>query len=586
MKRILYTLGILCFCTSAFAQFPSPYCGPIAFEAAVEPITQVTFAGIDNSSPASDGSPDHENFTAISGSVTAGQSYPIAVEGNTAGDFVTLVAFFADWNQDDDFNDQGETYQLGSIVNSTGTDGIVLNGTVQVPGTALGGSTRMRMVKIWDSGFLPNACNDSGAVYGQMEDYTLDVTAIPQCLTGDLYPGTTVSAFSCDGSQTVISNQSFAGEYFNVAVTDGDTYIFRSSVPTDFFTVSTDNGVSAALSGTTPFVWQSTLTGTIQVYLHSDINCGVEDVARITTISCGTACLYGDLFPAQTITPAVCDGTTANLMTDVAYGAQYANVAVQAGSVYTFSSSVATDHFTISEDGSAALASGAGPFAWQATLTGTVRVYLHADALCGPSANVRSTYVTCDLLEIPGCLSFTEPADGDTLYVSVGQYLVSAPQLLSGGPYQGYTVYIGNAPMDPFYSFDVPNSLPFTFNLDETDIGNIYYWWTVPYNAAGTSTCEPTAMSFTVLEAPLGVEEAEVARLRVHPNPVADVLTLSDTQHAVRVELLNALGQVILSEQVKGPQHQLDLSTLPAGSYMVRTIGKDRTGRTAHVIKR
>jgi hypothetical protein len=586
MRKLYFTLVLLVSGTCSFAQFPAPYCGPITFEAAVEPITQVTFAGIDNSSPASDGSPEHENFTAISGSVTAGQSYPIAVEGNTAGDFVTLVALFADWNQDDDFNDQGETYQLGTIINSTGTDGIVLNGTVQVPGTAFGGSTRMRMVKIWDSGFLPNACNDSGAVYGQMEDYTLDVTAIPQCLSGDLFPTTAVSASDCDGGQTVISEQSFAGQYFNVTVSAGQTYVFRSSVPTDFFTVSTDNGVNAAFSGTSPFVWESTLTGTVQVYLHSDINCGVEDVARITTIACGTECLNGDLFPAQTFTPSVCDGTTANLITDAAEAGQYANVTVQAGGVYSFSSSVSTDYFTISENGATSIAAGTSPFIWQATTTGTVRVYLHTDALCGSSDMARSTSVTCELLEIPGCLSFTEPADGDTLYVSVGEYQSSFPQLVSGGPIAGFTVYIGSAPNEPFYSFDVPNPQPFTFGLDASDAGNVYYWWAVPYNAAGTSTCEPVVTSFTVLASPLGVEEQDAFQRSVYPNPVTDVLTLSDTRDAVRVEVVNALGQVVLSESITAAQHRIDLSALPGGSYMVRTVARNGTVRNAVVMKR
>ena len=214
MKKITPTFLMLLLCSLAFAQFPSPYCGPFIFDQNEEPITLVEFAGITNSSPEIVGVTAHQDFTAQTANVTAGQSYPIALKGNTDGDFTNLFSVFFDWNQDNDFDDQGESFFIGNITNSTGIDTVVLNGNVMIPGTALAGNTRMRVVKVFEQsfGFTANACNTNLALYGEAEDYTVNVTAIAQCLTGVNFPTSIITPIACDGSITVISNQSIPVE--------------------------------------------------------------------------------------------------------------------------------------------------------------------------------------------------------------------------------------------------------------------------------------------------------------------------------------------------------------------------------------
>lgn len=76
------------------------YCHTLNFENAVEPICNVTFAGINNDSPSAiNGSPSLENFTNISAVVTAGNPYPISVTGNTETGPARVTVFF-DWDQD------------------------------------------------------------------------------------------------------------------------------------------------------------------------------------------------------------------------------------------------------------------------------------------------------------------------------------------------------------------------------------------------------------------------------------------------------------------------------------------------------
>jgi hypothetical protein len=174
LAAILMLLGV-----SAYAQFPAPYCN-ISFTSTngIEPITLVQFAGINNPSAATIGGNALEDFLSLSGDVTAGVTYPITVNGNTGGNYTNYFRVYIDWNQNNDFTDPGESYDLGSIVNNNGT-GPVLTSSIAVPVTALGGTTRMRVMKRFNT--YPTGPCQTGAGYGQGEDYTLNVTAAEDC---------------------------------------------------------------------------------------------------------------------------------------------------------------------------------------------------------------------------------------------------------------------------------------------------------------------------------------------------------------------------------------------------------------------
>lgn len=159
--------------------FPSPYCGPLDFTTDVEPITRVDVAGIDNvSSAVVNGSPAHEDFTSVEGNMLTGDSYSVAIEGNTAGNYLNRFVVFVDWNQNGVLDDPGEVFEMdNAIINSTGTDGQQALGTILVPGDALAGQTRMRVKKIYGTTDLLDPCLGTG--YGQVEDYTINVSVTP-----------------------------------------------------------------------------------------------------------------------------------------------------------------------------------------------------------------------------------------------------------------------------------------------------------------------------------------------------------------------------------------------------------------------
>ncbi|MBF6607650.1 MAG: T9SS type A sorting domain-containing protein [Flavobacterium sp.] len=255
MKKITFLLVLLLgFASSSYAQFPTPYCGPLEFQWGVEPITRVNLAGINNVTLADLGGPEHEDFTAMMGSVDTGGSYPAIFEGNTGGNYVNYFAVYADWNQDGDFDDVGETYEIGSITNSTGLDGLQVSGTVVVPATALPGSTRMRIVKSYFE--YTDACNSLENGYGQAEDYTVTVV-IPTCVAPS------------NGTASITSSTEA-----QLSWTSAETNAAIVVQPAGTGTPSTADGTGEEVTGTTYTATGLTAMTAYEFYVRND--CGTD----------------------------------------------------------------------------------------------------------------------------------------------------------------------------------------------------------------------------------------------------------------------------------------------------------------------
>jgi len=154
------------------------YCAP-QITSDVEPVTNVVFAGIDNSSsPVVNGSPALEDFrgSVEAGTVVAGQSYTITLQGNTAGTFTNYFTIYIDLNADGDYSDDGEAMNLSqTLYSSTGTDGQTVTGTIEIPATATAGLTSFRVFKR----FYDYATDPCGSYsYGQAEDYSLQIEPV------------------------------------------------------------------------------------------------------------------------------------------------------------------------------------------------------------------------------------------------------------------------------------------------------------------------------------------------------------------------------------------------------------------------
>lgn len=187
MKKI--TLLFAFFTAALNAQnFPAPYCAiSDPDEVSVEEITAVSFSGIAISNiNAADPLVD---FTGTLAPAVPGQAYSLKVYGNTYGDFDTSITAFIDWNNNGALDDSGEIYEVGTLANSNGSDGIFAEMQITVPAAAAVGTTRIRITKIYtdeESAAIVDPCAISfdafglGAFpgYGQALDFNLAVGSL------------------------------------------------------------------------------------------------------------------------------------------------------------------------------------------------------------------------------------------------------------------------------------------------------------------------------------------------------------------------------------------------------------------------
>jgi hypothetical protein len=185
MKKItLVFAALLTFGTQA-QEFPFPYCEITdAADVSVEEITSVNFDGIMISN--TDMSSVLVDQTNIIVSALIGATSTIEVEGNTYGDFNTDIVAFIDWNQNDILDDAGEIYEIGTITNSTGSDGVSVSMQITIPDDAAIGETRIRITKTYQDPESLAEINPCGIQFnpfgqgvfpgfGQALDFTLDI---------------------------------------------------------------------------------------------------------------------------------------------------------------------------------------------------------------------------------------------------------------------------------------------------------------------------------------------------------------------------------------------------------------------------
>jgi len=106
--------------------------------------------------------------------------------------------------------------------------------------------------------------------------------------TNGQWPADPVPAATCDGlTPTVATTAGYASEYSAVELVAGETYTFKSSIATDYITISTDDGATAATFGATPLMWVSDFTGVARFYTHLSDACGGNTNSRTRSFICG-----------------------------------------------------------------------------------------------------------------------------------------------------------------------------------------------------------------------------------------------------------------------------------------------------------
>lgn len=303
MRKIYFLFFVLLFSLTSKAQFPAPYC-TVNFSSGIEPITKVQFAGINNASPATVGGAALQDFLSVTAAVQQTGSYTITVEGNSDGPYTNFYRVFFDWNQDNDFADPDEMYEIGSINSSTGADGKTAYASISVPLSALLGTTRMRVVKKYGTtNPAATSCNTTG--YGEAEDYSVTVTAGVPCagtpaggtasasVTYLCAAGTSVLSVASIGSGTGISLQwqsSPAGANTFTDVTGG-TGATTTSYTSASLSASTDFRCKVTCSNGGAFSYSTTATVTFGGVPSNDLVCNATTlVLNAASICANTSC--------------------------------------------------------------------------------------------------------------------------------------------------------------------------------------------------------------------------------------------------------------------------------------------------------
>jgi hypothetical protein len=178
MKKIyIFSIIITFFCLSSHAQWCTPAVGSNfmnSYGSNSPVITNVSLNTINRNSAAS--AKELYINTGLSTTLIKGQSYPFSMNFTMDPSIcnIYVIRVWIDWNQNGVLNNTGET---ALTVNGLGVG--TFGGNISVPGTAMTGTTRMRVAMKMDGcGHTPpDPCVPSEPVgwHGEIEDYTITV---------------------------------------------------------------------------------------------------------------------------------------------------------------------------------------------------------------------------------------------------------------------------------------------------------------------------------------------------------------------------------------------------------------------------
>ncbi len=211
-----------------------PYCTAGATDGLDNGIVLVQFNTINNATSSFE---NYGDYTALSTDVQQGSSHNLIVEVNIPGAFTFNQRAWIDWNQDFDFDDPGEEYDLGTLFGA-GTNIPAGNSplSITVPNTAIIGTTRMRIANNFNT--VPASCGI--LAFGEYEDYSLNV------ISGTPQPEIDVTGFGTSITSGNTTPATADGTDFG-SVTTGTT-------ANNTFTIENVGTADLNLTGASPYI--------------------------------------------------------------------------------------------------------------------------------------------------------------------------------------------------------------------------------------------------------------------------------------------------------------------------------------------
>lgn len=202
--------------------------------------TSVTIGTISNNTGKS--SSGYGDFKNQSTTVQGGNTFNVSVRVNTDGDFTVGTYAWIDWNQDCDFDDDGEQYNLGTATDTS--NGITSRSplTITVPQSAFNGSTTIRISSKYNGDGNPTACETN--FDGEVEDYTLIVEGATSSVEDlsfngfNLFPNPNSGSFTLmfevvDTSKTTLELYDVRGRLVNKKLYKNTSSVFAEEIQFD-----------------------------------------------------------------------------------------------------------------------------------------------------------------------------------------------------------------------------------------------------------------------------------------------------------------------------------------------------------------
>ena len=177
------------------------------------------------------------------------------------------------------------------------------------------------------------------------------------------------------------------------------------------------------------------------------------------------------------------------------------------------------------------------------------------------------------------CISSARTAITATINVT-SPPIATANQTFCSGELVGYIAVTPSGSSITWYNAAtagsvVPNNTPIVS-------GTTYY------ASQTVSACESTtrvAVTMT-LGTCLGTEEFVTNTIKLYPNPVINLVTISSTEIMTKIEVVNMLGQLVFSDKINEIETNVDMSRYASGTYLIRVSAGNDKVKTFKVIKK
>ena len=384
---------------------------------------------------------------------------------------------------------------------------------------------------------------------------------------------------ACTGLPEVIVANAWTGEYSKVAVSAGMQYTFSSSVSGDLVTIADKNGSTVYSYGASSVTWTAATTDTVRFYLHLDSLCNWGDnVDRSRIVMCQVAqCPPGSvtLHTQAEVNQFIIDyPNCTEILGNLQIGGSgsnivnlngLSNITIVHGNMAVFEAdqlqNLAGLNLTqvndflefydnpqlLNVDGLSSLTQVGGPLGFSGnSVLQNLNGLSSITAINGDLALIDNPALT----DISGLSNINPATIADIA---------------------GYGLYIEDNLL--LQVCHLPNLCAYLANPAATHPRTIT-------GNAGDCISEPAVKSACTVS----LDEQDNAVLVVFPNPVKDILTLNYTKNIQYVSVINMLGQTLSTKTADAPAVQLDMSALPAGTYMVK-VGFGNSSKLVKIVK-